>query len=116
MKEELRITDFIYVITTFEKVDIYFNGFPDYGDIRSIGWFTHYDDALDIVTNNKHDIFEYYYEYAVIEKLPAGMYPTTHEEHGRYYFRYNLNTNKYEPIEKEEVEIFKNICTTWSIG
>ena len=43
--------------------------------IRTVGYFSKYEDALEVVTKNYGDIYEEgYYPYALIENVPEGLY------------------------------------------
>lgn len=110
------MNEVIYVVTTFSKISISENGFPDYGDIRSIGWFSDYTDAFDVVINNVNDIYENCYEYAVIERLPSGTYPPIDDDYSCCYFKYDQESDMYNIIDSDEVEIVDGICPVWSIG
>lgn len=105
----------IYVITTFEKVSKDEYGFPDYGSIRQVVWYSNHDDAVQMVKANNCDMWETIYDYALVESLPKGMYPTTCPGYECEYFKYNQEIEKYEPIDKSEVE-FEGIQQCWSIG
>ena len=61
----------IYVITTFEKVDRNAGHWIKYGDTRTVGYYFNYEDALEVLTNNVCDLWEYCYDYAALEALPA---------------------------------------------
>lgn len=62
----------IYAVTTI-KVN-------NSGDITSKsvhGLFQDRERALSILENNSMDIFEFYYDYGIVEKIKLGMYPVT---------------------------------------
>ena len=104
----------IYTISTFEKVNK--NGqFPEYGDIRTPIFVPTFEEAENIVVNNHCDLFEYLYMYAVIEQLTDCFYPTTDDTYKRWYYKYNLDIGKYEPIDRSEVEV-SGLQQIWSIG
>lgn len=110
----------IYVITTFEKAEHDRNGCLEHGNARSVAWFSDYWQAKKYVENNICDIHETIYDYAVIETLPEGIYPTDFGDiDGVYkcdYFKYNIETGKYDAIDASEVEISNVFSTVWSIG
>lgn len=96
MKKDIKA---IYTVTAIRKdswaVD----------DSRCFGWYSDYDTAEECVINNKTDIWEGYYNYAVIEKSYEGLYGTSYslgEEHGQVWFEFNEETGKYDKIEKPE--------------
>jgi hypothetical protein len=43
-------------------------------DQRTCGWFKTFEEADEIVIDNQGDIFEVYYNYAVIEEYQPGFY------------------------------------------
>ena len=48
-------------------------------------------------------------------KLCQGLYPSTKDGYDVEYFHYNIDKNKYEPIDKFEVEQ-SGVMPIWSIG
>lgn len=42
-------------------------------DSRTWGWFPNFDQAEEAVLMNFGEMFEFYYDYAVIQALPAGI-------------------------------------------
>ena len=105
----------IYVITTFEKVDRNAGHWIKYGSQRTVGYYFNYEDALEVLTNNICDLWEYCYNYAALEALPEGLYPQCKDGYDIEYFHYNIDKNKYEPIDKFEVEQ-SGVMPIWSIG
>lgn len=103
----------IYVVTAVRKDS------PDHytvNDWRCFGWYADYETAEECVINNETDIWEGYYNHAVIEKTYEGLYGTSYslgEEHGQDWFKFNNETEKYEHIETPEWA--KNIFG-WGIG
>lgn len=107
---------FIYVITTFQKVECNDKGFIEYGSSRSVGWFETYEEALNIVENNIGDLNETIYDYAVIEKLGCGLYPVCNNLYERHYFVFDYETCKYKIIDKSQIELLNNVSQVWSLG
>ena len=105
----------IYAITTFEKVDRDSGHWIKYGDTRTVGYYFNYEDALEVLTNNICDLWETCYNYAALETLLEGLYPQCQEEYEVEYFHYNIDKNRYEPIDKFEVEQ-PGVMEIWSIG
>lgn len=64
---------------------------------RCVGYYKDLEEAKKVVKNNKCDIFECLYEYAVIEKVEEGLYQLPKEE---YWFKINDDFNGYKEIEK----------------
>lgn len=106
--EDNGTTNYIYVITVMSKVEEMLTntgkkmGIPDFGDSRTVGYYYTYDDARDAVTGNLFDIWETVYDYALIEKVPPGVYNGAgHED--RSLFKYDRGTDKYVPIEEPKI-------------
>ena len=107
----------IYVITAFEKVSKDVFGLPDYGDMRTVAYYTDYNDAYNAIMNNYCDMCEDFYNYVALETMPEGIYPTSLNGYKCEYFRYNQLQGKYFcPIDASEVEICEHIAPIWSIG
>lgn len=84
-------------------------------DDRTWGWFNSFKKAEDIVLKNQTDIFEYYYNYAVIEKVPEGVLQTN-EQIQWYAVAYNKNYANEVIVTKIDCpDMFKNIFN-FSIG
>jgi hypothetical protein len=61
--------------TIFTVTTVHYHG-AGYGvSPRTVGWFSTLAEAQDCVRENRGDIYEGVYTYAVIEELPAGLYP-----------------------------------------
>ena len=58
-----------------------------------VGWLADRSEAIDFVEENKLDIHESLYDYAVIRFIPQGVYKRCSEE---IWFRFNYDTKKYE--------------------
>lgn len=81
----------MYFITTIEELE---DGCHPKGT-RTVGYRSDLSVAIETVENNVCDIWEYLYEYAVIEELGEGLYP---EVKKRILFKFNHDKNKYEQI------------------
>lgn len=66
----------IFTVTTIEKL----TPVDAIGNSRCVGWFETELDAREVVENNYGDIWEYSYQYAVIEKMAIGLYPHPEKE------------------------------------
>lgn len=84
----------IFTITTCEKLEANEFGWPEFGDIRTIGWYPSFIEAEWCVRQNWGDIWETCYTYAIIEWVEPGLYPSTK----RWYYKWNKGG--YEPIEE----------------
>lgn len=101
----------IYTITTTTKLGEKNEetGFPDFGSSRVVGFYEDKYTAFSRVMENCCDIWETIYDYAIVEEVEEGLYPRTEQ----YFFKYNMETQLYEPIEKPEA--IKHFCN-FSIG
>lgn len=52
---------------------------------------------------------------AALEALPEGLYPSGKDGYDVEYFHYNIDKDKYEPIDKFYVEQ-SGVMPIWSIG
>lgn len=86
----------MYFITTFTKYEITKNGFPDCGSPRTVGYYINKEDAINTVLENRCDLWETIYTYAVVERLEPGLYPLAEE---RWFFKWNMETMQYEATE-----------------
>ena len=109
---------YIYLITTFEKMegkDEY--GYLDVGDRRSVGWFPTFKGAERRVKNNVCDLWETCYTYAVIERIPFGLYPDIgNPDTERLYYKYNIETDKYELMDEVPPDYAHYILVLGEIG
>ena len=80
----------IYVVMVMTKCQLDERGFePDFGSSRIVGFYHSDEEAIEAVQNNKCDIREYTYDFALVEKINPGLYGATGV---RQFFRY---TNDY---------------------
>ena len=78
---------------------------------RVWGWFENFEDAVEIIENNISDIWEYCYEYAMIEEVPAGLYSFPRQE---WWWKWEGGeTGKYIPTTRPE-DFEQTVCM--SIG
>ena len=82
----------IFTITTFCYCK---NDDTPVSNLRTPGFYHNFDEAETDVMNNACDIWEYTYNYAVIEELKPGVYPQCVNRH---FYKFNLETKKYESI------------------
>lgn len=91
--------DKIYTITTLDRLVKTEFGFPDFGNTRTVGWVGNLEIAKEIVVNNYGDIWEYSYDYAVIEEVEEGLYPLCKD---RWFYQYNEELKQYVPIQEPD--------------
>ena len=101
----------IYLITVFEKCEPIEAWGYDLGDARSVGWRPTLEMAVNTVTSNMCDIWEYCYDYACIEELDYGLYPFPEN---RWFYKYNVGKGIYEEID--EPALLKNRGPIGGIG
>lgn len=89
----------IFVITVFEKCETDSRGFADTGCTRSPGFRYTFEEAEEAVRLNMCDIWETCYNYAVIHEIGPELYPFRHM---RKFYKYNINSGNYEPIDEPE--------------
>lgn len=70
----------VIFVTTFEKLEKTEGDYYEFGSTRTVGVFEDIEEARDIVKNNKDDICETIYNFAVIEEVNMGLYPMLKRE------------------------------------
>ena len=84
--------------------------FKEFDDIygikgaRTWGFYSNKEDALKVLKENRTDIWEYCYDYAVLEAYHEGISGYDFEE-GRQFFKYDQSMNSYIPMETEPKEV-----------
>lgn len=105
----------LYSLTTFEKLDSFKKtNLLDMGDKRCVGIFSQLKNAQEIVEENICDIYEGYYQFAIIEEITTGLYPYCET---RYLYKFDDSQQKYilvSPDSEEEKKI--KDYTAFSIG
>lgn len=86
--------EFIYPITVMTDI-VNKNGFCYCSSGQQVGIYYKKEDAIETVVENCGDINEHTYNYALVEEIPYGVYPTAHN---RWWYKFNYNTCKYEQI------------------
>lgn len=87
---------FITCMTKCEEVNGWFNG----GTTRCFGYTRTFKEAEEILNKNLYDLYEYCYQYAVVEKLGPYIHPHVEEE---YWFKWNEEKSGFFRINKPEV-------------
>ncbi len=82
----------MWFITVFEKCEINEYGFPDYGSMRTWGYYSNHETALKALHENWTDMWETFYDYAVLEKIGEGISPCC--EHVQW-FKFIRDANGY---------------------
>ena len=89
----------IYAITCLTRLEEN-NGWPDFGATAFMGYYFEKDVAFQAVKENRCDIAEHCYHYAVIERILPGLYSYPKE---RWLFEYDHDNDRFVPIEEPEV-------------
>lgn len=65
----------MWFVTVIEKLDAdgYGDGLCDTGCTRTWGFYSDVNDAINALHNNKADMHEYFYDYAIIEEYNEGI-------------------------------------------
>ena len=65
----------MWFVTVIEKLDVdgYGDGLCDTGCARTWGFYSDVNDAINALHNNKNDMHEYFYDYAIIEEYNEGI-------------------------------------------
>lgn len=84
----------IFVVTAIQDENLFIHGVS-----RVFGWFSNLKEAREHVINNKGDIHEDRYCYAVIEEIASGIHPQVLNE---YWYEID-----FESKEETEEILFK---------
>ena len=65
----------MWFVTVIEKLDTngYGDGFCDTGDTRTWGFYSDVNDAISALHNNRTNMHECFYDYAIIEEYNEGI-------------------------------------------
>lgn len=97
----------IYTVTTISKIEMTDLGIADTGATRTPCFYHTLKDAKYTVENNVGDIWEYCYQYAVIEEVDIGLYPYCGK---RWFYKWEIDEppscrpykGRYVPIDIPE--------------
>lgn len=90
----------MWFITVFEKY-VKTNTAPDIGEFRPIGYYPHKEMAIEDVLENAIDMHEDMYKYAVIEKIPMGLYQLAEE---RIFFKWDEDKHGFFEVDGKQFE------------
>lgn len=91
----------MYFITCFAKYEKSEKGMPNIGAYRTVGYYLHKKWAIEDLHRNNCDIQERIYDYAVVEKIPQGLYPIAEET---IYFKWNEEKQGFYEIDGIELQ------------
>ena len=87
----------MYFITCFSRYEIYNKtGVLDIGPSRTFGYYPHKEWAIEDLHKNNTNLHEYLYDYAVVEKIPMGLYPLAEE---RILFKWDEDKQGFYEID-----------------
>lgn len=78
---------------------------PEFGSEMIVGWYSEFEDAYSAVSENRCDINETCYRYALIEECEEGLYNPANK---RWWFEYKRDKDQYMQID--EPDFIKNFC------
>ena len=78
---------------------------PDFGGSELVGYYSSKEEAFNAVHNNRGDMYETLYDYAIIEEVEEGLYPCSMT---RWFFKFNSALQKYEDMK--EPDGFSSCC------
>ena len=103
----------MWFVTTLEKLELSDNGFPAYGSIRTPLFCAKEEDAVQSLEHNRCDMWEFLYEFAVIEYFdPDQMYGGC-DNYRRRWFKFDETLGGYREIDEPE---FMNHFINIAIG
>jgi hypothetical protein len=91
----------MYFITCFEKYEKDELGWPNIGTSRTFGYYNCRDWAIEDLHKNNTDLHEILYDYAVVEKIPAGLYPLAEET---IYFKWDEEKQGFYEIDVTDMQ------------
>ena len=93
----------VFFITTIDVIEKENKAFT----WRTPGFRYSLEEAKEVVEKNMCDIFEYCYEYAVIEELEPYLYP---ERKNVWWYKWDNEKEKYCPVENNDtIEILNEM-------
>lgn len=87
---------FITVFTNCEEDDL---GWPKIGSSRCWGFYSNKEDALNTLHENRTDLWETCYDFAVLEPYYEGISGYCFKE-SRQFFEYDIEKNGYFEIDE----------------
>lgn len=91
----------MYFITCFERYRKTELGWPDIGSNRTFGYYPNKEMAIEDLHTNNTDLHEYLYNYAVVEKIPMGLYPIAEET---IYFKWDNEKQGFYEIDGTDMQ------------
>jgi hypothetical protein len=89
----------MYFITVFNRIEPNEMYCAEFGNQRTWGYYPEYEMAVNALHENRTDMYEGCYEYAVIEKINYGICAITEESQ---WFKWDEKRYGYFEIEEPE--------------
>ena len=93
-----------------EKIEPNERFYANFGDLRCLGFYSNKQDALNTLHENRTDLWETIYNYAVLEEYHEGI---SNDTMNRQFFKYDREKDGY--FEIDEPECVKHLCS-FAIG
>jgi len=77
---------------------------------RTYGWYSKFGKAIEAVQDNRGELWEYCYDYIVVEEVKEGVWGLAVKE---WWFKWNRRSKKYRSINKPNAT---KGTVNWSIG
>lgn len=108
----------IYTVTTFERMRLDPGGFPDFGDARTPGFYLTFEEAEAALADNRCDIWETRYDYALVERVRPGLYPQLAGDFDEdfTFFAYDVEEGGYvrtdlpPELHPDNSHVLPNLC------
>ena len=76
-------------------------------EYRSVGFYSSVEKAKEAIEENRCDIFESFYEYAVVEAVEEGLHPKTTEE---AWYKWDHGKGRYVACETPDWSFGSAVC------
>jgi hypothetical protein len=90
----------MWFITVFTKIEPNLSSWPEFGYQRTWGFYSDRETAVKALHENWTDMYEYCYNYALIEKFEEGI--SHYVLDSRQWFKFDHEREGYFEIEEPE--------------
>lgn len=101
----------MYFITLFEKYEIDKTGAPNIGEFRTIGYYNYEVFCEEDLNKNLQDMRDDIYNYAVVEKIPCGLYSLAEKRH---FYKWDKDREGFYLVEDDAT--FKDDFSNYAFG
>ena len=88
-----------WFITVMTRLETNSKGFLETGSTRCWGFYSNKEDALNTLHENRTDLWETIYDYAILEEYHEGISNSTLN---RQFFKYDMEKDGYFEIKEPE--------------